>query len=571
MNMREYYEAELSTLQQDTRAFGQAYPHIAPFLTEQSRDPDVERLLEGFAYLTAKIRAQASSLYPELTSSLLSILYPGAMRSFPSCMVIALAEQVISACESWPTLPAGELLTLTNQGRDFYFQSCWPLEVKPVKLQDISVTYHVNKVVTRWIFDLQSPTLHAELDLGALSFYFGKLGQNAYDLLQQLHGHCQAIRIGDDEKGMRSSTANWSWRGFMAEESLRPNMAPSVLELLTEFYLFPEKFLFADLCGIKVPLAPRQTRFIIEMDFDTKTKFDWQMLATYVDEIRLNCVPVINLFSLGAIPFLKKWPKQSYTVQPDVTYEGECAIYDIEQVSGWNRRLQQRTEYSLAFSPAVLARQDRQLRRYLKKWSRHPSKSYSRLEIDFMDEAPSDDETVSMTCLAYQPDCFRLLPAVKQPGNFGGFPVQIVSRLTQPIAIDLAGEQQALLLSYLIADFDQIDDVHKIQSLLWACQIIPASQRKAFDSVKTQIDGLHAIEQRQTKRVWRGSLLYGLETQLTWDESVWGCHGEIYLFSKILHQVLESRTLPNSFHDVTLLGLETGARYSWQKSFQATM
>ena len=51
-----YYQDELTYLRDLGREFSEAYPDAAQFIGERGSDPDVERLLEGFSFLTARIR-----------------------------------------------------------------------------------------------------------------------------------------------------------------------------------------------------------------------------------------------------------------------------------------------------------------------------------------------------------------------------------------------------------------------------------------------------------------------------------------------------------------------------------
>ena len=71
-----YYQDELSYLRELGREFAAAHPALAHSLAEEGADPDVERLLEGFAFLGAQIRQKLDDEFPELTHSLLEMLYP---------------------------------------------------------------------------------------------------------------------------------------------------------------------------------------------------------------------------------------------------------------------------------------------------------------------------------------------------------------------------------------------------------------------------------------------------------------------------------------------------------------
>jgi len=64
MKLNRFYRDELSFLRLQGREFAEAHPQLTRFLSEQSTDPDVERLLEGFAFLTGKLREKVEDTFP---------------------------------------------------------------------------------------------------------------------------------------------------------------------------------------------------------------------------------------------------------------------------------------------------------------------------------------------------------------------------------------------------------------------------------------------------------------------------------------------------------------------------
>ena len=87
-----YYQEELSFLRELGKEFSRAHPAAAHFLSEAGSDPDVERLLEGFAFLTGRIREKLDDELPELTSTLLNLLWPHYLRSVPAMTLYALTS-----------------------------------------------------------------------------------------------------------------------------------------------------------------------------------------------------------------------------------------------------------------------------------------------------------------------------------------------------------------------------------------------------------------------------------------------------------------------------------------------
>uniref|UniRef100_UPI001589C7B7 type VI secretion system baseplate subunit TssF n=1 Tax=Burkholderia cepacia TaxID=292 RepID=UPI001589C7B7 len=85
-----YYERELSFLRRYSHEFARRYPKIAARLAmtgEHCDDPHVERMIESFALLGARINKKLDDDYPEFTEALVDVLYPHYLRSFPSCSI----------------------------------------------------------------------------------------------------------------------------------------------------------------------------------------------------------------------------------------------------------------------------------------------------------------------------------------------------------------------------------------------------------------------------------------------------------------------------------------------------
>ena len=87
-HLRQYYEDELSHLREQGRLFSERYPKLAPFLAETSQDPDIERLLEGFAFISAKLKCKIDDAYPELSQQFLELIAPLYFRAQPSHTIL---------------------------------------------------------------------------------------------------------------------------------------------------------------------------------------------------------------------------------------------------------------------------------------------------------------------------------------------------------------------------------------------------------------------------------------------------------------------------------------------------
>src|SRR5271165_586318 len=83
-----YFQDELTYLRELGREFAQAYPALAPMLADRGGDPDVERLLEGVAFLTGRIRQKLDDEIPEAIHSMAQLLFPHLIRPLPSAAIL---------------------------------------------------------------------------------------------------------------------------------------------------------------------------------------------------------------------------------------------------------------------------------------------------------------------------------------------------------------------------------------------------------------------------------------------------------------------------------------------------
>lgn len=89
MSHDKYFREELTFLKEQGQEFADLHPQLARFLNGRAMDPDVERLLEGFAFLTSRLRMKVEDEFPELTHSLINMLWPNYLRPVPSMSIVS--------------------------------------------------------------------------------------------------------------------------------------------------------------------------------------------------------------------------------------------------------------------------------------------------------------------------------------------------------------------------------------------------------------------------------------------------------------------------------------------------
>ena len=115
-----YYQSELSYLRKEGSNFGKKYPKIAGHLElgiDESPDPHIERLIESFAFLTAKIQKNLENEFPELSTSLLQIINPQLVSPIPSMSIAHINVEELDL----PAIP----LTIEKDHQFIRVYKCW--------------------------------------------------------------------------------------------------------------------------------------------------------------------------------------------------------------------------------------------------------------------------------------------------------------------------------------------------------------------------------------------------------------------------------------------------------------
>jgi len=132
-----YFQEELDNLKDLGAEFSKAHPAVAPMLSGRSADPDVDRLLEGVAFLTALLRQKLDDEFPEIIHELIRLIWPHYLRPLPSTSIVAFTPKPI--LKQSITIPPGtQVASVPVQGTSCLFQTCYPVEVHPLHLLEAS-------------------------------------------------------------------------------------------------------------------------------------------------------------------------------------------------------------------------------------------------------------------------------------------------------------------------------------------------------------------------------------------------------------------------------------------------
>ncbi len=271
-DLLEYYESELSFLRQMGAEFAEKHPKIASRLQLEGNrcdDPHVERLLEGFAFLAARVHLKIDDEFPQITEGLLSVLYPHFLRPIPPMTV---AEFRLDPTQGKLTtglkIPRGTVLySRPIEGVPCKFRTCyeatlWPIEVAEAKWttpDKLNPPLRAPEAVAALRVELRclSDVGFDKLKVPSLRFYLHGESDIAHTLYELLSNNCTQIVLRDPANTRKppiTLPAN-SLRpmGFTENESMLPYPRRSFVgyRLLQEYFSLPEKFFFFELQGLE--------------------------------------------------------------------------------------------------------------------------------------------------------------------------------------------------------------------------------------------------------------------------------------------------------------------------------
>ena len=156
--INQFYQQELSNLRELAVEFSKAHPALAPMLSGPSQDPDVERLLEGAAFLTGLLRQKLNDEFPEVVHGLMRLIFPHYLRPIPATTIMTFSPK--PSLRETITVPAGTALdSVPIDQTKCRFRTCYDVKVDPLKIAD-----------AQWLSSPGAPTtLRLRFELKGLS------------------------------------------------------------------------------------------------------------------------------------------------------------------------------------------------------------------------------------------------------------------------------------------------------------------------------------------------------------------------------------------------------------------
>lgn len=577
------YLGELAYLRNAGAAFALKYPKVAERLdlaNSGSSDPQIQRLIESFAFLTARLQRQYNAQFPEIPAALLEILYPQLVSPLPS-MAIAYFQPDPEQSRSLTgfTLPADTSLFATAQERAAcWFRTCYPVTLWPLQVTDVALespaiyTFLDNRTDVASCLRVRLSCLgnrnFAEFAPRSLRLFVHGSRLTRFTLYELLCNQLRGIAIvpggGSDAAPINPimlPSARLRLVGFEPEEAVLryPPWTHQGFRLLQEYFTFPDKFLFLDIESW--PGDALSSNIWADLVF-LLAEGPPRHLSVNSRTIHLGCAPVINLFPRTTEPIRLDHTRLEYRLVPDSRWENSTEIHSIQRVSrsSVSTDLNPTIRPFFSFTHADTADKDAALWLVRRQPASNPAFTGTEMWLSFVDPAlnpanPADDVVFAHTLctnrnLAAQMTVGTLLQLELDA------PLESIVLLSKPTAqIDppLAGETLWRLISHLSVNMLSLQGgAESLAALREILHLYCGAERP--DSAR-QISGLVGLSTRRVVRrigdeAWRG-FVRGLEVALEFDEEQF-VGGSAYLLSAVLDRFISLYAGVNAFTELAV-------------------
>lgn len=571
-----YYQDELAFLREMGREFAEAHPALAPMLAERSGDPDVERLLEGVAFLTGRVRQKLDDELPQAIQGIAQLLFPDLVRPMPSAAILELTP-LPTVLRERLVVPAGtEFASVKVDGTPCLFRSATDCELMPWVIDDVRVAplpggKHELRI------DIKMPLAMPLGPLGAdrVRLHFAGEARTSLGTLMWVQKSAESVSLivpgaGGVEREIALGRRAVEGVGFGEDEALLP-ASPTAFagpRLLEEYYALPAKFAFVDVVGLGRinEIAPAATRFSVAIRLDAGPPGD---LRIGRESIRLHCVPVVNVFSTTAEPLALSPMKNEYLVRPSGLSPAHGEVYTITHVEALGEggtRSEVPSFYDFAYVGGAAQRPF---------YAAHVRPSVTGDGADTVvsfgtardSGALPDAAAVSIDILATNRALTRGLrvgeicvPTASSPA------VATFKNLAPPtpyVPPPFGRDQQWRVVAHAAMNLSAITDVRVLRAALDVYNFHARIDAQAARANELRLAALQSVRVSPAEQLYRGAPVRGVAIDVGVADSGFVGPGDMFLFGAVLERFFASYASINSFSRVTLEGSPSRQRFTW--------
>lgn len=570
MNFNDYYKTELSSLRNEGAEFSKNNPGLSTYLSKEGQDPDVERLLEGFSFLTGRLKQQLDYELPEVSHTLVQLLWPNYIRPIPSYSIIKY-ESIKDSTENITVHKNTEVLSKSINNTQCRFRTAYELTVMPFDLQKVNYFTYSKKSELELSFQMSTTGTLQDLVFKDLRLHLGGSKFIAQDLYLFLTNYVEKIELiinSDDEKELTSVQIDKNSIkrvGFSKDENLMPyslNVFDGYI-LLQEYFCFKDKFLFIDIKNlskiesISNDILEKSRNFTIKINFSKKIK---QSETPSTSNFFLYATPIVNLFETDSVPIRKTSFDEEYLVVPSNLDKNYSEVFSIQNVRGWVAKkgvyedfvpfeaFEHNLTNSEYYSSRVkLSTDESQTNTYLR------FSNSKGLEEDIL----KSNATISVKILCTNKNLpskllLKEINTANPLSKSANVQFENISIPTQSYPPPISGDFLWRVISNMSLNYLSLEDISSLRTILETYDFYGAFDRKQKEKTVMQLKGIESISYENCEMIHRGMPLRGTHIKLKVNPLNFSSVGEAYIFCCVLNEFFALYSNLNSFHRLSV-------------------
>lgn len=558
----ESYQLELQALKENAREFAKKYPALAPHLSGTSNDPDVERILQGTAYLSAGIQERLDTDFPEFAQSILRLVAPEYLKDIPATTIVEFKPRNI--LNNTVTIKKGAKVDSQKvQGTSCRFQTCYPVDVHPLMVNAVELNQHGQYSELDVIINNTSLS-NTDVLLSELPLHLSGDYVNASQLYYLLTKKLVSISIVHGNNTIHLPDAKVSPMAWDDDFTLLESGATQLnsYRRVQEYFINKYKFLFVKLTGLdsKTPL-PKAFKLRFRINQSTENT------QVNINSFKLFCAPAVNLFDTTAEPIPLDHKQSDLHIKPIRNTNNQYSIYSILNVQGQSRRSSERTEY-LDFSLSAKNQNTLPVYELIQRRSDQANdKSILRVSFPEGHNLPMREVLTADIRCSNGPLTQGLKVGdinVNTPDVPDLVSLSNISSVSDYIPAQTEGDVLWSLLAHLTVNYLPMANLSNLKVLLNLYNPTNQADAKEKAANNKRIDSILQLNSSHVERLHRGYLVKGQKIELSVDGSGFASNGDMYLFGELLYKLYSQFSDVNSFIEFTMINENTGEQLQWQ-------
>lgn len=566
-----YYQSELTYLRELGKEFAAANPSLAGLFAERGGDPDVERLLEGFAFLASRIRERIDDAVPEVIDAVTQLIVPQLSRPIPACSIVEFQPNYSALRGIHRVEKHTELGTNPIHGTQCRFRTTASIDLLPLELRRTRLDQTVQstpKIVLH--FRRRGGSVLWPEDGTMRLFLHGPLGLTSTVFLW-LHQHLKGVVFREGQHETRLNQAGTRPLGLMPGFELLPwaEYAPDGLRLAQEYFTLSQKLLFVELFGLDDMMSEE-----VSEDFEIVLEFDRPPpLPERIDEdlFRLHCVPAVNLFTISADPITRDVRVHEHLIRAAGIDPMHMEVYSIDAVMGLSAQRQSRRRYAPFYHFSHLEEESSDRAFYAVRRTPSPIDGAFDTYLSVMtpkDVAPDFSEevfSIDLTCTNRAlPTELRIgdicKPTPRSPtlAKFSN-----LTEVTRPARPPIGAEKHWRLVSHLALNVNTLTNPKALRGLLHHYNMHTESDHQRSRTNEIRANAIRTVVSKAERLVIDRVPVRGFHTHVEVDEDGFVSVGDAFLFGCTLNWLFVTEVPLNAYHRLTMTIHPLGVEFEW--------